>query len=152
MIKLYGTLGMPIKVSNHSAGTHCQWHLSSSKVTSVKLAAWDQNFGHSGVEYHKLYVFPPPKSLLNFSQPTPTCPFIFENYHGFILPSHFKAEQLHFRHISFSEGLQTNTEADNSSSSITYLRGIFQAMSVKPPGGKGIFVTCTQNLMICRGL
>lgn len=84
-------------------------------------------------------MFFPQKSLLNFSQLTPTCPFIFENYHGFILPSHFRAEQLHFSHISFSEGLQTNTEADTSSSSITYLRGIFQAMSIKPPGGKRHF-------------
>lgn len=67
MIKLYGTLGMPIKVSNHGTGTSFQWHPSSSKVTSVKLAAWDQNFGHSGVEYHKLYVFPKKKSLEFFS-------------------------------------------------------------------------------------
>lgn len=67
MIKLCGTLGMPIKVSNHSAGTDCQWHPSPSNVTSVKLAAWDQNFGHSGVEYHKLYVSPQKKYLELFS-------------------------------------------------------------------------------------
>lgn len=81
-------------------------------------------------------MFSSPKSLLNFSQPTPTYPFIFENSHGFMLPSHFKAEQLHFSHISFSEGLQTNTEADTSSSSITYFKGIFQSMSIKAPEKK----------------
>lgn len=69
MIKLCSTLGMPIKVSNYIFGTSCQWHPSSSKVASVKLVAWDQIFGHYGVEYHKLYIFP--KNLLKIFSAIP---------------------------------------------------------------------------------
>lgn len=125
---------MSIKVSNHIAETYCQSHPSSSKVTSVKLAAWDQSFGHSGLEYHKLYDFPSKKVSSNFSQPTPIYPFIFWK-----LPLVLYYLQISRQSNSIlvilgsSEGLWTNTEADTCRSSITYLRGIFQSMSIKSP-------------------
>lgn len=89
MIKLDSTLRMPIKVSNYIFGTNCQWHPSSSKVTPVKLAAWDQIVGHCGVVYHKLYVFPHKKCLLELFS-TYLYPFIFESFPWLYIILEFK--------------------------------------------------------------
>lgn len=95
---------MPIKVSNYSFGTKSQWHPSSSKVTSVKLAAWDQIFGHYGVDHHKLYFFFPREkphwTFLNL----PLFVYFLKTSRGFIMSWSLQAEQLHHSYLSFSRG------------------------------------------------